>query len=318
MVKRVFAWQTDTAGCFYYRLYLPLTQLATSDEWEATWGSPPHDIFDYDVVIGQRIAGENEGWQNLCRDSNVFAVYDLDDDLLNIDPANSVPYSIYAPIRDATQRNIEAADLVTVSTPKLAEYIQTINKNVVVLPNCVAPDLPYRPLQYAFGALTVGWAGSMFHHQDWHGMPERLAEFDQRMPYVNFHMIGADYTGGAVSARVSPWSPMESYYSSLDFHVGIAPIMRSPFNERKSWIKLLEYASFGIPAVATNAGQYPEWIEHGWNGYLVDEDREWVDFLLALSDDKTRELMSMNARKKAREYTINKQIHRWAAAYSGK
>jgi glycosyltransferase involved in cell wall biosynthesis len=317
LVKRVFAWLTDTAGCFHYRIKTPLDELNTLANWDVSWGAPGPDIHDYDVVVGQRIAGHSPTWEALCTDPNVLAVYDIDDDLLNIDPANTVPYSIYAPIRDATQRNIARADLVTAATPKLAEYLQSINPRTVVLPNCVPNHLPYGGQQWSADRFTVGWAGSMFHHQDWSHMPAKLAEFWRVFPRAEFHMIGADYTGGAVPTRVSGWGTVESYYSRLDFNVGVAPIVITPFNERKSWIKLLEYAAHGIPAVATNAGQYPEWIEHGVNGFLVNHESEWVDFLLALTDRTLHASASAAALAKAREFTIEKQIHRWVNAYTG-
>lgn len=316
MVKRIFAWQTDTAGCFYYRLYLPLTNLP-ADDWSATWGAPGADIHDYDVVIGQRIAGHNDLWLDICRNPNVLAVYELDDDILNIDPDNTVPYQIYAPLVDGTRQNISAADVVTVSTPKLAEYISSINKNVVVLRNCVSREL-VNQVRPRSGQLTVGWAGSMFHQQDWHGMPERLRDFHARVPYAQFHMIGADYTRGLVPTRTTGWSTIDRYYSALDFDIGIAPIVRTPFNERKSWIKLLEYAALGIPAVATNAGQYDEWIEHGVNGFLVANDADWVEYLVMLSDVGYRTSASTYAREKADKFTIERQFHHWADAYSGR
>jgi glycosyltransferase involved in cell wall biosynthesis len=316
-VKRVFAWITDTAGVFHYRVKTPLTELSTLDGWDATWGAPGSDIHDYDVVIGQRIAGHSSLWEALCADPNVLAVYDIDDDLLNIDPANTVPYSTYAPIRDATQRNIALADVVTAATPKLASYLESINPHTLVLPNCVPNYLPYGKRQWSSDRFTVGWAGSMFHHQDWSHIPQRLVEIWRQLPHVDFHMMGADYTGGAVPTRVSGWSTVDAYYSRLDFNVGIAPITQTPFNERKSWIKLLEYAAHGIPAVATDAGQYPEWIEHGHNGFLVGRDSDWVDYVLALTDDELHATMSAAALAKAREYTIERQIHHWVSAYSG-
>lgn len=281
------------------------------------WGAPPPNVHEYDVVIGQRIAGEAEGWHNLCRDPNVLAVYDIDDDLLNIDPENSVPYSIYAPIRDETARNIAAADLVTVSTPKLAERLEKLNRNVVVLPNCVPRSLTeQRRPHNGGGRLTLGWAGSMFHGQDWVGMPRHLAEVRHRLPGTRFHVIGADYTLGAVGAEVSGWTDVERYYRTLDFEVGVAPLLRSSFNECKSWIKLVEYAALGIPAVATAAGQYPEWVEHGENGLLVRADSEWVPHMMTLlADADARTHMANNALAKAREYTIENQVHRWDEAY---
>jgi hypothetical protein len=313
VVKRIFAWQTDTAGCFMYRLYLPLTSL-NPQQWQASWGAPPDDVFDYDVVIGQRIAGENEGWERICK-SNAFAIYDIDDDLLNIDPDNHVPYSIYAPIVEATKRNIAMADLVTASTEKLAEYLRTINSNVVVLPNCLPPGMTQRPTQWSRG-ITVGWGGSMFHGQDFGGMGRILQEVQQEAPWVSFHMVGANYVNGWVPTRSTGWSDVMSYHNALDFSIGLAPVSQTPFNDRKSWIKVLEYAGLGIPAIATNWGQYPEWIKHGNNGFLVEKPEDWKKYILMLVNDHSmREGMSHAQRNKASQWTIDKQIWRWEKAY---
>ena len=90
MVKRIFAWATDGAGCYFYRLQLPLLHLP-ADRFSISIGAPGPDIHGYDIVIGQRIAPPSPLWEELCADPNVLTVYDIDDDLMNIDPANAVP-----------------------------------------------------------------------------------------------------------------------------------------------------------------------------------------------------------------------------------
>lgn len=316
MVKRrVFAWITDTAACLHYRIVLPLTHLS-SERFDVSWGAPPPDIHDYDVVIGQRLAGPNVGWENLCRDPDIMTVYDIDDDLLNVDPANTIPYQVYAPLVADTQRNIALADVVTCSTPNLANLLRTINPNVVVLPNCITPDVVQRPIQSMHNPFVIGWAGSMFHAQDWPGMPEILATIRSIAPHVSVHTVGADYTGGVSSHNIG-FVPIPHLYDALRFSVGIAPLLRSTFNESKSWIKVLEYAAVGIPAVTTAWGQYPEWVEHGVNGFIVHNDRHWVDFLLALTDPAVHARMSAAARAKAAQYTIDRLAYLWANVYEG-
>src|SRR5262245_13831511 len=103
-MKRIFAWQTDTAGCFMYRLYWPLTHLDKT-KFEVAWGVPPPDIFDYDVVIGQRISGQNALWQQLCADPNVLTIYDIDDNILNVEQNNIVTHAIDAHPKDGTRVN---------------------------------------------------------------------------------------------------------------------------------------------------------------------------------------------------------------------
>lgn len=314
-VKRIFAWQTDGSACYYYRLWLPLSHLP-ADRFSYQIGAPGPDVHDYDVVIGQRIGGDSELWQNLCRDPNVLAVYDIDDDLLNIDPENAVPHSIYAPLRDGTQRNIEMSDVITASTPKLAEYLSQFNSNVLVVRNCVPdalPDTPRRPLH----GLTVGWGGSMFHQQDWHFMIDVLRQLRRLHPGIALRTIGANYMHGFTNVSTSGFSTVDTYHRELDFHIGLAPLVDTPFNQRKSWIKTLEYAARGIPCAASEVGQYDEWVEHGRNGYLVGptDQGEWVAAIDALCDDGVRTMLGEAALAKSREWTISRRIQDWISAY---
>ncbi len=300
-----------------YRLHHPLTNL-NREKFHVIW-SPPDIYTDRrpgDIVIGQRIAGHNTAWQEMCQDPNLLAVYDIDDNLLELDPANEVPYSIFNPVKDDTAVNISMANVVTVSTPKLADRIRLLNPNVVVLPNCLPMDW-IGSVRHATDRIVVGWAGSMFHAQDWPGIASQLAIYAAKEPRAVFHTIGANYMSPIINARSSGWSTMDNYWHTMDFNIGIAPLSDTPFNSMKSWIKVLEYASQGIPAVASNIGQYPEFIEHGVNGFLVDDISEWPDYLLQLSNDDLREQMGEAAMNKALEFTIDKQVHRWEAVYEG-
>jgi LAGLIDADG-like domain len=234
VVRRVFAWQTDTAGVFFLRIWLPFINLDPV-RYEATWGTPPADIHDFDVVVGQRIAGRDQRWLDLCADPDVYAVYDIDDDLTAVDPANTVPYSIYAPLVEGTKGNIRAADLVTVPTEAFADRMRALNPNVTVLPICIPDDMPDWPDLRNPLTLTVGWAGSMFKAQDWPGIVDALTWYAVQNPDAEFHLMGADYTNGALGgrARFTGWSTVDAYYRGLDFHIGLAPLADTYFNALK-------------------------------------------------------------------------------------
>lgn len=318
-MRRVFAWLTAADACWWYRIKLPLEELAKSGGWEVSWGAPPPDIHEYDVVIGQRLAGRSPEWLKLCADPNVRTVYDMDDDLLNIDPENTVPYRIYSPIVDETRELVAAADAVTVCTPHVRDVMSEINGSVFELPICTTAEMIDLPLKTRPGALTVGWGGSPFHQQDWPGLSDRLARFAELVPSARFHMFGADYTGGSLRGRVrvTGSQPVERYYAALDLDIGLAPLLTSPHNRGKSHTKPLEYASRGTPVVATAWGQYRDWVDHGVNGFLVEPGEDWVPYLLALTDDGLRAEMSTAARETARRFTIDKHAHLWAAALGG-
>src|SRR5690349_7705005 len=314
--RRIFVIATDSAGCWWYRLRLPLMAL-DHHEFEVIWEPPFNNWQPGDIVIGQRIAGDNTAWLEMCAEPGLTAVYDIDDNLLEIDPANTVPYRIFAPMVDGTAKNIAAAQIVTASTPKLAARLQELNPNTVVLPNFLhsswisrvtMPGLNPGPQPF-----VVGWAGSPFHGQDFGGVPETLLAYARREPRAHFHVIGGDPTAGLVGRRTSPFTDMHSYWGLLDFDIGLIFLNDSIQNQCKSWVKALEYMGRGAVPVAPRIGQYEDLIIHGENGLLYDSIGELPDLLLTLSDDAQRSKMSDSAMSTAARNTNEQQVPSWEA-----
>ena len=335
----IYPWATDTAGCFYQRLKLPLDALvrAYPDEFNVCWNCDPHpgDGNARAVVLGQRIMGNGDApdvqWLSYCEHPGFFAVYEIDDDILDLDPGNAVPYSIFTPNRAGTVRNIVAADYVICATrglerkltDRVTEY-QT-GEHVSVAPNCVADgsvierngSLPTdRPI-------VVGWAGSMFHQQDFpRETVAQLAAVRDQHPDVAWISVGANYLGWGSSFG---WSDIASYHSRLSlFDIGFAPIQRTPFNASKSWIKGLDYMAAGVVPVLEHWGQYPELIgtdelrddvvlnyigltteHHGFDVYL---SKAIVDFKAGFFEHNA-------IAERARQYEISNHIHRWADVF---
>lgn len=329
--RRIFAIATDAAGCFLYRLHWPLTHL-DPDEFDIRWGELLPSAYPGgqagDVVIGQRLAGDNPAWLDMCADPRILAVYEIDDDIIDVDPANKIPHSIFQPQRDGTIANIAAADVVTCSTPYLARKIgERWNPRTVVLPNCLPAkwfDSPRRHMRG--GPVVVGWAGSPFHAQDFVGLGEHLATI--RDSRITWHTIGADYLSPHVPvSRSVGWTTNDHLLSVLDFDIGLAPLNGSKFNRSKSWAKVLEYGARGIPAIATATGQYLDWFEEAeWPtghapGVLITSSwagegvSAWAEAITLLCDDDTRARMGAAARAQAERYEISRHVHRWAQVY---
>lgn len=318
---RVFAWETSLAAEHHFRIGMPFP-LLDKTRFDATSGQPGDDIFDYDVVFAHRLAGRSDLWQKLCADPNVLTVYDMDDDLLCVDPENTACYRLFHPLEAETRRNVEAADIVTVTTRTLAERYREYNPNVAVLPVCIPDDMPDWPTEAREG-ITVGWGGSLHKRQDWAAddVAGKLAEFARIAPDARFEIMGGDYTRGLLGDRLRhiPFiSNVEAFYRSLNFSIGIAPLMTSKFNHGKCHTKLIEYGARGIPTVASAIAQNLEWIEQGVNGFLVSDPSEWVPYLLALTDDDTRAAMGAAAREASRLWTISRHIGKWEDVFEGK
>lgn len=317
-MRRVYAWETSHAAEHHFRIGMPFPQLDATRFETARGGSDP-SLHDYDVVFAQRLAGYAPMWHELCADPNVLTVYDMDDDLLCVDPQNAFCYSIFHPLEPETRRNVLAADIVTVSSPGLYKRFKEIHPNVVVLPICIPDEMPLMP-HVDHSALVVGWAGSMHKRQDWEyvDMAGQLAVFAAERPDAHFTFVGADYTNGRLGHRATmyPFGLIGDYYNNIPFTVGLAPLMASHFNDGKTHTKLIEYGARGIPTIASPIGQYTDWIDHGVNGMLVDGNN-WVECMRHLADPDVRTAMGKAAYTTACDWVISKHIHKWEQVFEG-
>lgn len=319
----VYAFE-DGGACGYYRVRLPFEFLNraghlmahtdyTQDKHPSMAGAP--------IVFGQRIGGQaiDTMWYNL-KQSGVKLVWETDDDLWNLDESNPAIFQITDQTRYWMESALGHAHLVTTTVPHLADAMRRFNPNVIVIPNAIDPALltteRRRPER-----LTLGWAGGSSHHDDFRSVIGALRAVTDNRGDLDFHSVGVDYGTdfGLMRNRHTPWrESMLDYYSGIDFDIGIAPLLDTPFTRSKSPIKAIEYNALGIPVVASNAGPYKDYVVDGVNGFLCDTEAEWVDRLeLLINDVELREQMGAAGREHAKAHTIDKTVPLWEAAFRG-
>lgn len=322
---KILGLAADRRGCGYYRIELPLGELAEHghhvdicDSWD---DEPVSRIHEFDVAVGQRLGniGEYERWLRLAEHSRL--VYEVDDDLLNVDPSNVRAHNIMTDpdLRRGTAMCAAMADLVTVTTQHLADVMGQWNPNVAVLPNHIDQTLldMERPRPER---ITIGWSGGGSHIRDLQLVARQVDRFLGRNPEVDLHIVGTDYTQLFRShVRHTPFDPNpRSYFSNIDFDIGLAPLVPSRFNRSKSHIRVLEYAALGIPVVASDEPAYRETVIDGVTGFLVRYEHEWNQRLRDLvEDEEMRNEMSIKAREHARSWVIQDGWRKWEQAYEG-
>jgi glycosyltransferase involved in cell wall biosynthesis len=322
---KIFGWACDQNGCGQYRIGLPMWALSSAGHDARAFLALNTELpADLDVLVGQRIASpeQSDHWLELARrdDRGYRLVFEIDDDLWNLHPSNVNATRVFT--KDALARmdaNIAAADAVTVTTDHLAEMVRRLNPNVHVIPNCVDANLlnHRRP---SSDRVTIGWAGTASHANDFAAVQDQLKTFLRRNPSVDTHFIGANY-GAAVGrpqTRFTGWSTnLIDYLHGIDFDIGIAPLAHHRFNRSKSDLKVLEYAVLGIPVVASDYGPYADSVQHGITGFLVKRPHEWNQYLRALvNDESMRVEMGENAKRWAATRTIQGNVWRWESAYA--
>lgn len=309
----------DRGGCGYYRCELPAELLRThgadaeaSIRWRDDWSSSH-------VIVGQRVSmpGPSRLWK---RTENVFRIYELDDDIWRLPTGNPAAWFYGDPdVQQLARYNVQVANRVIVSTDRLAERIveETGHQDVRVVPNCI----PERAIDLAppHKTFTVGWSGSPTHHVDWPTAYHGVRRFMQRNPDTRLHLIG-DVPPGlrATTMEYTRWvKGVEDHLTKLDFHVGLAPLLRCDFNASKSPLKALEYAARGIPIVASDTGPYTTFVRHGETGLLVRHDHEWEKCIRFLHENPMeRQALSLNAWQQAAEHTIEKHAESIMEAYT--
>jgi glycosyltransferase involved in cell wall biosynthesis len=257
-------------------------------------------------------------------------VYENDDDVFSITRENADAYDAYregGDVREATLRYCRTANLVTTTTPHLADRFREMLHGmapVEVLPNYIPSWVLDLPRDTPDRRMRIGYAGGSSHLRDIHTATPSVRRFMQRFPDWDLFINGVDYRDKFKcpperSFHV-PWIHVtddpEVYYRAVDFDIGICPLLSTRFSRSKSAVKALEYFSRGTPVVASDVEPYRRFIDHGVNGFLAKADHEWLKYLsLLASDEELRLKMGAAAKEKARASTIEEHWPKWVNAY---
>ena len=342
---RVVVRPSDFFGCGYYRVLLPGITLHAGrdvelvvDPGEGVLGErfvrgdgPFPELVglgpvDADVVVLQRpLMWWMADAVELLQRQGVAVVVEVDDDFEALHPAH-VNAGDIDPARNPAhnhqhlRRACLAADLVTVTTPALAERYAAARR-VVVVPNGIPAAYLQVPAHAPGTPLQVGWSGDPgVHPGDLEvtggGVGRAVAEAGARFAIVGPGEGARVALGLPGEADATGWVAFEDYAAHLARHdVGVVPLADTPFNEAKSWLKGLEMAALGVPFVASPAAEYRRLASLG-AGVLAASPASWraeVAALVARPDLRAERVAQ--ARAVAAEHTIEGQAWRWAEAW---
>lgn len=237
--------------------------------------------------------------------------------------------------------NTELADLVTASTEFLAEEYRKTNPNVVVLPNCVDPDVwPEEPQRNEGEKVRIGLVGSVTVNGDFEPMLPALMELnkDPRVQLVMFALprktketelaqkyYSQDYDfWGSLNIEWQPFVGRADYVDTLDdlkLDLMLIPRQDGYFNRCKSNLKFLEASMLEIPCIAQGFSDgkspYEVDLEDARHMVIIKDNNKWLEEIDKLIKDKQlRREMGKKAKQYVIEkYDINKNIDKWERAY---
>ncbi len=336
---KVIACPSDYTGCGHYRILQPAAALADSEttvEVEVAEGIPVHtdnlgritEIPDLecDVLVLQRPLHHwiPQAMVHIQR-QGIAVVVEVDDDLHSLHSRNGVYHAVHP--RTSPQMNWQhlakccgLADLVTVSTPALAERYGAHGR-VVVLPNYVSGK--WLDIEHAGDGNTVGWAGVVGVHPDdlqvtRGGVALAVEDCDARFLCVGNGELVERNLSLQRPPEITGYLPLEEYpHHIARFDVGIVPLADTRFNAAKSWLKGLEMAACGVPFVASPMREYRALAALDIGVLVEGRSRSWRrEIRSMLQDPAWRDELAGVARKRVREeLTIEDNAWRWAEAW---
>ncbi len=283
---------TETrSGCYKWRSAIPMKYLERLGHKIQIFGDDISTLVAPDVMVFFRAhyqeAIKLAGW---CRSKNIPIVFDTDD-ALDLVPPENLNYSALQPRMPVYHHMLRVADLITTTTPALADHLRQSNPNVVVLPNSVDPE-EWTPREHS-NELRIGWSGSPTHFADLNLALDAIHDLQKRYPFT-FVLQGLcvektveelcenirkqtdkkffDTPLGRAIKRFReklegikyefhPAVPVHEHarrVCDLQLDIGIAPLGDDRFNRNKSCIKFYEYAMAGAITVASQVTPYAD------------------------------------------------------------
>jgi glycosyltransferase involved in cell wall biosynthesis len=229
--------------------------------------------------------------------------------------------------RETFRSNFKKADMVSCTTPELAEEFKKINSNTVALPNLIYPEwFPPIP-EFCKKEVRICWQGGASHYEDLffiHPIVVNTLKKHENVKFVfygdsRFKKLFADCDQNRIEWH--GWSAFDAYpykLSLLNCDIGLCPLIDNEFNRMKSAIKWMEYSMVGMATIASNIPPYSKVISDKNTGFLCNEDeKEWESALgCAIKDKELREKVAIQAKEEVlKNHNIDTKAHLWADAY---
>jgi glycosyltransferase involved in cell wall biosynthesis len=231
--------------------------------------------------------------------------------------------------QDSLKGVLGAADLVTVTTPHLADVYRPYARKITVLPNCL--DASVWQWKEVSGVSTrdetrVYWSGGASHFEDWAMINKPVKKILEANDKSKLVILGQKFSGTLKEldpkrVEFHGWVHYEAYpYKTIFMQptFGIIPLVDTAFSRGKSTIKWVEMAALGIPCVTSYTPPYNMVYGEGNGIFIKDNDEDnWVLGMQKLIDDPIlRGKMGYEARQHVlQHYDINTQWHKWRDAF---
>lgn len=247
-------------------------------------------------------------FESILSSLNKPIIYDIDDAIFhNYDLNNKWVLRYF--LKNKLHVPIKKSKIAFCGNEYLAKYALSLDVHTEIVPTTLDTSrfIPITKTDCDNQA-KIGWIGSPSTWNDYlidilPTLKDCALEHDAKIA-----IMGAENNAVSDSIiEITSWDENKevAFLQSLD--IGIMPLKDNPWSRGKCGYKLIQYMACGIPVIASPVGINCKIVDHGINGFLVNDKSEWKEAITTLlNDSDLRYEMGIAGRKKIeQEFCIN-------------
>ncbi|MBN1551917.1 glycosyltransferase family 4 protein [bacterium] len=227
--------------------------------------------------------------------------------------------------RDITEKAARNALCCIAASHSLQAFLKNSNPRTFLIPTGVDTTV-FHPgagkreeIPFTFLWTGLVWGESIAENVRY-GI-EVFSEVHKQNPLTHLKIVGggehmagvetfAQKTLPTGSYSFISWMPPDAMPEIMaSCHVGLLPMVSdSLWNRSKSPTKLFEYFASGLPVIATSNNEARYVVEHGKNGYLADDQRNYIEAMLCLSKNPEIYRSMQHLARKTAENNYSMQV----------
>jgi glycosyltransferase involved in cell wall biosynthesis len=170
---------------------------------------------------------------------------------------------------------------------------------------CILPTLsktrfkPRESTAKTSQTVVLGWTGTFSSKKYLELIIPQLESLSKKVDFKLLVIGNFSFDHAFLNIEVLQWSEAEEIRQLHRIDIGLYPLPNDKWITGKSGLKTLQYMAIGLPSVSSKYGNINNIISHEIDGFLVENNEEWIERLEQLILDQSyRKLMGENAKRK--------------------
>jgi glycosyltransferase involved in cell wall biosynthesis len=199
----------------------------------------------------------------------------------------------------------------------LADYAKKYNSAVYIIPTTI--DLDYHELKSKKNKkITIGWTGTHSTMKHLELIVPVISKLEKQIDFSFLVISDKAPNFKLKSLEFIPWNKSTEIEDLNRIDIGIMPLYNSEWEKGKCGFKGLQYMALGIPTVMSSVGVNQEIVNQAKNGFLANNNNEWIDILTSLLESiRLREELGKAGKQTIEDrFSVKSNTNKYLALFS--